>query len=372
MSSNLPEIKPVERKVLDGGNLPAIRKKFMSDEVIREIQDAMPTAIGRYAKEMAVRYVKMGYAVISQNPTLQECSVKSLVRAMSQSASLGLEIDQRGLAYLVPYKNKGIMEAQLQIGYQGLMELAYRSSKVKSIKANCIYESEKDKVKIKRIDGRFYVEHPFTFEQPEGEMIAVYATAEVDGVLPQTVVLRREEVEKFRSKSKAPDSPAWKDHYDAMAKKTAIRQLAKFLPKSAVEELTRAAAIDEYEDFVTAQNNATQRIDNEQGSELIDVTFEQSGDNQELTDEPDAETQQKAAEQKESLNKSEGKIKAKTKPKKVAKNSDDSLGYHCDGCNRDLGKIKAEDKVKGWQCPFCLSWRVYRKNAEPVPVFTKD
>jgi len=346
-----------ERKAMS--NLPVIRKEMMSERVVAEIQDALPTAIGKHAKEMAMRYVKMGYAVISQNPTLQQCTIKSLVRSMSQSASLDLEIDQRGLAYLVPYKNKGVMEAQLQIGYQGLMELAYRSAKVKSISAHCIYASEKDNVVIKRVDGRFHVEHPFSYEQPSGEMIAVYATAEVDGVLPQTIVLRKKEVEKFRTMSKGPNSPAWSGHYEAMAKKTAIRQLAKFLPKSVAEELTRGAAMDEQEDFVTAQANASRMIEEASGSEVVDSVFEENGEQNETnepeqTETPDPETQAKIDKQKADLAAADKK-KPGRKPNKGKEVIPSK--YTCNGCKQGFDVAKVLDGGE-LQCPRCFSVKV--------------
>jgi recombination protein RecT len=341
-------------------NLPVIRKEFMSDAVVAEIQDAIPNAMGKHAKEIAIQFVKTAYAAISQNPTLQQCTTKSLIRSMQQSASVNLPIDKRQLAFFVPYKNHGVMEAQLQISYLGLMELAYRSEKVKSITANCIYESEKDSVKIKRIDGRFYVEHPFSFEQPKGDIIAVYATAEVEGIPPQTIVLRKEEVERFRSKSKAPDSPAWTEFYDAMAKKTAIRQLAKFLPKSVAKEFSLGAMIDEYEDFVTAQTNAARRIEAEQGSELVDATFEANGGEQE---ERDAETQAKIDAQKKALTEAESKDKKakrgkskKSEAKTTARPKNEPDPYICLNCKRtwkgDELKKTPRDEL---QCPKCFS-----------------
>jgi len=251
-----------------------IKEGLLSPAALTTFKDNLPKATGKHAEEAAKRFAKMVYTTICQNPTLQQCSLASIIKAASMSASLDLDIDVRGLAYLVPYKNKGVSEAQLQIGYLGLIELAYRSGRVKSISAHCIYESERDKVKIKRVDGQFQVEHPFGFKKPSGNIIAVYATAEVEGVSPQTIILRAEEVEQYRQISKAPDSPAWKNHYEAMAKKTAIRQLAKFLPKSIVEDFARAAAIDERENFVEAQVSAEEQIKAEAGSEVVDAAFE--------------------------------------------------------------------------------------------------
>jgi len=250
--------------------LTTIKKELLSDRAVQLFVDYLPSAMGSRGKDLARRYVKMLYGYISQNAALQQCSVASLIRAASQAASLDLEIDARGLAYLVPYKNKGTMEAQFQIGYLGLMELAYRSEKVKSITANCIYESERDKVTIRRVNGRYVVQHPFSFEPPKGKIIAAYATAEIEGLGPQTVVLRADEIERFRRLSKAPNSPAWTNFYPQMAMKTAIRQLAKFLPKSVMSDLSRAAAMDEQADLADAAQEAVTAVNEESGAEAVD------------------------------------------------------------------------------------------------------
>jgi recombination protein RecT len=232
----------------------------------------MPNATEELAEKTAKRFAKMVYAAVSQSPELQKCTPQSLVKAASISASLDLDIDPRGLAYLVPYGK----EATFQIGYLGLIELAYRSGKVKAISAHCIYESEVDKVKVSRIDGQYKVEHPFSYVPPSGKMVAVYASAIIDGIGSQTVVLRADEVERLRAVSKAPNSPAWKNHYEAMAKKAAIRQLAKYLPKSILEDFARGAALDERETFVEANATAQNHIEQQAGSDTIDATFEQA------------------------------------------------------------------------------------------------
>lgn len=249
-------------------NLQAIKDGLTSKGAIALFKDSLPNATGKHAEEMANRFAKMTYTAITQNSLLQQCSVQSIVKAASQAASLELDIDVRGLAYLVPYKNSKAnqYEAQFQIGYMGLIELAYRSGKVKAISAHCIYESEKGKIEINRVDGQFTVKHPFSFEAPTGKIVAVYASAEIEGLGSQTIVLRIDEIEKFRKLSKAPDSPAWKQHYEAMAKKTAIRQLAKFLPKSILEDFSKGAALDEQETFIEAQVVAQETIDNQAGS----------------------------------------------------------------------------------------------------------
>lgn len=249
--------------------LANIKKGLLSESALGTFADNLPNATGTHAIEAAKRYAKICYTAIVQNPALQKCSIPSLIKAASQSASLDLDIDVRGLAYLVPYGN----EATFQIGYMGLIELAYRSGKVKAISAHCVYESEKSKVKITRTDGQFTVEHPFSYEKPRGDMVVVYASAEIDGLGTMTCVLRKDEVERLRQVSKAPNSPAWTKHYEAMAKKAVIRQLAKFLPKAILEDFSRGAAMDEHETFVEAQHSAAAHIEAEAGSEPIDTEF---------------------------------------------------------------------------------------------------
>ena len=71
---------------------------------------------------------------LSKDPKLQECTPQSFLGAMMQAAQLGVEPNTPlGQAYLIPYRNTGQMECQFQIGYRGLIDLAYRSGEITSI-----------------------------------------------------------------------------------------------------------------------------------------------------------------------------------------------------------------------------------------------
>lgn len=233
--------------------IESIKEQLFAPATARFFRESLPEAARGEGEKVAGRFAKMLYTTITNSPQLQKCSIPSIIKAAGISASLGLDVDPvRGLGWLVPYNNRenGEIEATFQIGYLGLIELAYRSGKLKAISAHCVYESEMENIRITRENGRYAVHHPFSFSAPSGKMIAVYATAEVDGFGAFTEVLRFDEVEKVRKGGKAPNSPAWLNHYEAMAKKTAIRRLAKFLPKSIAEDFTRAAANDEKQDII--------------------------------------------------------------------------------------------------------------------------
>jgi hypothetical protein len=74
-------------------------------------------------------------------------------------------------------------------------------------------------------------------------VIAYYAAASFTTGGSGFVVLSPDDVEAIRARSRAKDAGPWTTDYDAMAKKTCIRQLFKLLPKST--ELARALAHDE-------------------------------------------------------------------------------------------------------------------------------
>ena len=77
------------------------------------------------------RFTRMMLSAVSATPKLAECTPKSFLGAMMNAAQLGLEPNTPlGQAYILPYSNKGVMEAQFQIGYKGLIDLAYRSGEV--------------------------------------------------------------------------------------------------------------------------------------------------------------------------------------------------------------------------------------------------
>jgi len=65
-----------------------------------------------------------------------------------------------------------------------------------------------------------------------GEPYCYYAIAKLKDGGFSYLVMSIQDVEKFRKRSKSPDSGPWVTDYDAMAKKTVIKQLAKYLPLS--------------------------------------------------------------------------------------------------------------------------------------------
>ena len=107
----------------------------------KEIAKALPEGID------ASRFERMVQSALSANEDLQKCTPMSILAAMLSAAQLGLEPNTPlGQAYLIPFKawkpkeKKEVLECQFQIGYKGLLELAYRTGNYKTIDAHAVYE----------------------------------------------------------------------------------------------------------------------------------------------------------------------------------------------------------------------------------------
>ena len=89
------------------------------------------------------RFMRIVTTALSTTPELNKCTPQSFLGAMMTAAQLGLEPNTPlGQAYLIPYRNKGKLEAQFQLGYKGLIDLAYRSGEVELVQSQCVYEND--------------------------------------------------------------------------------------------------------------------------------------------------------------------------------------------------------------------------------------
>lgn len=181
------------------------------------------------------RLVRVALTAMSRNPELLECSPASWVLALQEAGSLGLEPNGvLGHAYLVPRWNKNTKgkEAQFQVGYRGLVELARRSGKVLDVSSEVVRDTDFFEY-AKGLNPR--LEH---VPQPdaEGQVTHVYAIAFFANGFKKFEVMTRAQVERIRALSPAGKSGPWVDHWEAMAKKTVVRQLCKELPLAAVDQ----------------------------------------------------------------------------------------------------------------------------------------
>lgn len=214
------------------------------------------------------RMMRIVLTEIRKVPALMQCDQASLLGAVMQAAQLGLEPGGAlGHCYLLPFGNgkskTGQPNAQLIIGYRGMLDLARRSGQIQSFSAFTVHEGDEFHYElglrpdIKHIpsDAADRDSRPITY---------VYAVANLKDGGVQFEVMSRAAIEAVRMQSKAGKSGPWVTHWEEMAKKTCLRRLFKYLPISI--EAARAIQVDENTDRGIS-------VDYVQGA-VVDVTPE--------------------------------------------------------------------------------------------------
>ena len=202
----------------------------MSPEIAKVLPAHMnPTRMGRIATTM-----------VRQTPLLARCTPETFLGALLSASQLGLEPGPTGECYFLPFRNgkSGSYEVQFIVGWRGLVKLARNSGQLVDIWSEIVYEHDTFRYSLGL--HRDLVHEPAVGDR--GKMTHVYAAAKLrDGGTP-FVVLTVADVEKLRSRSRASGNGPWVTDYEAMSRKSAVRQLAKWLPLSA--EMASAVALD--------------------------------------------------------------------------------------------------------------------------------
>lgn len=210
--------------------------KKMLDKMKDEIAAALPSMVS------SERFQRVALTAFSSNPKLQECDPVSFLAAMMESAQLGLEPNTPlGQAYLIPFNSKDGMKVQFQLGYKGLLELAQRSGKIKTLYAHEVREND-----VFDIDYGLNqtLTHKPLLKGSRGEVIGYYAVYHLDTGGNSFVFMTKDEILDHAKKfSKTFKFGPWQSDFDAMAKKTVIKQLLKYAPLSI--EMQRAVSSDE-------------------------------------------------------------------------------------------------------------------------------
>ncbi|CEQ14825.1 recombination protein RecT [Paraclostridium sordellii] len=215
-------------------------KKVSPNKAMEQLMTQMAGQIKKALPEhmSSERFQRVALTAFGSNPKFLNCEPMSFLAAMMDSAQLGLEPNTPlGQAYLIPYGNK----VQFQVGYKGLLELALRSGKIKTLYAHEVRENDKFEVK--------YGLHQDLIHEPvlkgdRGEVIGYYAVYHLDTGGHSFIFMTKDEIlTHAKNKSKTFNNGPWQTDFDAMAKKTVIKQLLKYAPLSI--EMQRAVSSDE-------------------------------------------------------------------------------------------------------------------------------
>lgn len=201
------------------------------------IKAALPSAL------TPERFTRIVFTALSTTPQLNQCTPQSFLGAMMTAAQLGLEPNTPlGQAYLIPFKNKGVLEAQFQLGYKGLIDLAYRSGEVELVQAQCVYANDEFKCKF-GLEPE--LEH-IPADHDRGELVKVYALFKTKsggfGFEVMSVDDVKAHAKKYSQSYNSSFSP-WTRNFEEMAKKTVLKKCLKYAPLKS--EFARGISADE-------------------------------------------------------------------------------------------------------------------------------
>ncbi len=212
-------------------------------------------------KKAALGLIAELSTIASINPMLQEVEPSTLLSAglLAQSVNLSLA-PTLGHVYAVPFNNKkkGTKEAQFQLGWKGLVQLAQRSGQYERIGVRPVHEGEyvgQDEFG----DDLFKFDHQFD-DKP---IVGYYAYFRLLNGFSKSVYWTVEQCKKhglkYSQTYRNGYSSKWNDEFDAMAMKTVLKQcLSKWGPMSI--EMRRAVQADQ---AVIKEDGSFDYVDNE-------------------------------------------------------------------------------------------------------------
>lgn len=226
--------------------------------------------------------------IFSSDEKLLQCKPNDLMAEALKAASLRLPLNkQLGQAYLLPFKNKGVMTPTLVVGTKGYLQLAMRTGKYETINADVVYEGEfnhYDKVTGKLdISGAQISNTPIGyfayFKKKDGLTKLLYMTLdEVCRYAKQysLTVKFSEKVDAEKLKEMALKQAAngsgegvgWYSNFESMAIKTVLRRLLSKWGELSIEsnDITNldeapSAIVQRDEEFAEAKNVITVNAD---------------------------------------------------------------------------------------------------------------
>lgn len=225
----------------------------------------------------APQFISSMVTMINDDPYMMEVfrdNPISIIKAGLRAAAYDLPIDPAlGQAYIVPFRNKGKMEATFIIGYKGLYQLAVRTGVYKKI--NVVDVRQGELISYDRLTEEAELKWYINDEERQKVPIAGYlAYFELKNGMRKVIWRTTEEINYHERKFRKGASPSkgWRDNWEAMASKTVLRELLGKWGLLSINYQTADPAT-----LKIASDLATGQIDDEQ--HVIELQAEQVPDN---------------------------------------------------------------------------------------------
>lgn len=203
--------------------------------VIAKRREAFAAVATRYLTPE--RLVKLAQVVVAKTPALADCSTISVLDSLMVCARLGLEPNEPGGVWLVPFK--GVCTPI--IDYRGALDVCRRSNDIGAVHAGVRHEKDGWTYSIDTTSDHLVTLRHQPADGERGPIVGFYFVAKLKTGECQAAYLSKQQVDAYRARSRADQkgfSP-WKTDYEAMAMKTAVRRGVNLLPRNDHTQLLR-------------------------------------------------------------------------------------------------------------------------------------
>ena len=163
--------------------------------------------------------------IVNSNELLKNAEPQSILNAGLLATSLNLPLNNSlGHSYIVPFRNNktGTTEAQFQIGYKGLQQLAMRTGLYLDIDAKLVYDGQ-------YVEDDSFRGYHFEWKNKKSENVIGYTSYfRLKNGFESIYFMSKKDLEKHASKYSQTYKRGfgnWKDDFDKMGLKTVIKLL---------------------------------------------------------------------------------------------------------------------------------------------------
>jgi recombination protein RecT len=184
----------------------------------------------------------------SRNDKIYECTQLSVALSVMCIAESGLDAGgYSGEAYIVPFWNgkRQCREAVFIPGYPGLIKICVRSGACSMIDVQLVYEEDFFELDLAADRP---VTHKPELRKERGDCIGAWSLAYLNNA-PKPLVewMRTEDINAIKDRAKRKEGGPWDTDWGQMARKTVIRRIFHYIPKSvaANQEIEAATRMED-------------------------------------------------------------------------------------------------------------------------------
>lgn len=236
--------------------------------ILPYIQPKMSQLIAMVGEMQLQKEMSFAIQAVNGNSMLQQATHESIAKCVWNVAITGLTLNPiHQFAYITPRRMGDKTEAVLTPSYKGLVKLITDTGSVKNIYAHPVYKGDDFDISL-GTETQITHKPKFISIKPE-DVTHVYAVAILQDGSKQVEIMPIAEVNEIRERSDSykafkagkVKSSIWTDFYTEMCRKTVVKRLSKYLPKTERWDAVQEAIEIDNEDY-EASNQQYSYIEN--------------------------------------------------------------------------------------------------------------